>query len=104
PALLPDARRDAADGAVTGWAQRRVDALPRPGPGIGLAMLALAIVLLFVLRPAWENSLAALTPVPPDLLQADQALREDLGAPDVRQLLVLEPTGDDKSLEALLQS
>ena len=45
--------------------------------------------------PLWQNDLAALTPVPPDLLLRDGELRAALGAPDVRYLLVLEaPTAD----------
>jgi predicted exporter len=40
--------------------------------------------------PFWQDNLAALTPLPPDLLQHDARLREALGAPDVRYLLVLQ--------------
>jgi predicted exporter len=54
----------------------------------------------------WENDLAALTPVPQELLLRDAELRGELGAPDVRYLLVLEaPSADavlvlSESLEA----
>jgi predicted exporter len=41
-------------------------------------------------RPFWQNNLAALTPLPQNLLQHDARLREALGAPDVRYLLVLQ--------------
>jgi predicted exporter len=43
----------------------------------------------------WENDLAALTPVPEDLLIRDAKLRGELGAPDVRYLLVLEAKDAD---------
>lgn len=98
PALLPPARRDVADGVllrrVADWVQR----LPRPR--VALAVLAAAAIAVLVLAPQpwWENSLAALTPVPPHLLERDQALRAQLGAPDVRHVLVIE--GDD--IEKLL--
>ena len=40
--------------------------------------------------PFWQNDLAALTPVPKDLLQREGRLRAALGAPDVRYLLIIE--------------
>jgi len=40
--------------------------------------------------PFWQNNLAALTPLPQDMLLRDARLREALGAPDVRYLLVLQ--------------
>jgi len=43
----------------------------------------------------WENDLAALTPVPEDLLLRDAKLRGELGAPDVRYLLVLRAANAD---------
>ncbi len=90
PHLLPRRVRDVA---AMGWlitARRWVDQLPRPRwvP----ALVALAIVLMLALAPGpfWQNNLAALTPVPAAMLQHDARLREALGAPDVRYLLVLE--------------
>ncbi|TAL87234.1 MAG: xanthomonadin transporter [Rhodanobacter sp.] len=88
--LLPVRVRDVADMRWLAKARDLVDRLPRPRwiP----ALVALAIVLMLVLAPGpfWQNNLAALTPVPPQLLQRDARLREALGAPDVRYLLVLQ--------------
>jgi predicted exporter len=88
--LLPVRVRDVADMRWLMRARGIVDALPRPRwiP----ALVALAIVLMLALAPGpfWQNDLAALTPISPQLLQRDARLREALGAPDVRYLLVLQ--------------
>ncbi|MGN6329369.1 MAG: MMPL family transporter [Rhodanobacter sp.] len=90
PHLLPRRVRDVAD---MGWlvrARELVDRLPRPRwvpllvAGAIVAMLALAP------GPFWQNNLAALTPLPQSMLQHDARLRQALGAPDVRYLLVLQ--------------
>jgi predicted exporter len=52
--------------------------------------LAIVLMLAFAPGPFWQNNLAALTPLPQDMLLHDARLREALGAPDVRYLLVLQ--------------
>lgn len=90
PYLLPERVRDVAQ---MGWLKRArdiVDRLPRR-PWIPL-LVALATVLMLVFAPGpfWQNNLAALTPLPTKLLLRDARLRQDLGAPDVRYLMVLQ--------------
>ncbi|UGB38234.1 MMPL family transporter [Frateuria soli] len=90
PYLLPARVRDVA---ALPWLKRlrtAVDALPRPR-WIPWAVAGLIVALLALGRgPFWQNDLAALTPLPTDLLLRDARLRAALGAPDVRYLLVLE--------------
>ncbi len=90
PHLLPRRVRDVADMRWLIKARVFVDRLPRPR-WIPL-LVALAIVLMLAVAPGpfWQNNLAALTPLPPAMLQHDARLREALGAPDVRYLLVLQ--------------
>jgi len=90
PHLLPRRVRDVADMRWLVRAREIVDRLPRPR-WIPL-LVAAAIVLMLALAPApfWQNNLAALTPLPQAMLQHDARLREALGAPDVRYLLVLQ--------------
>ncbi len=89
PHLLPRRVRDVADMAWLKRARAVVDALPRPR-WIPLLVGVVIVALLATARtPFWQNNLAALTPLPPSLLQRDARLREALGAPDVRYLLVL---------------
>jgi len=52
-------------------------------------------VLLAARGPLWEDDLGALTPVPRALLELDARLRTELGAPDMRYLMVVvAPTAE----------
>ena len=95
PRVLPVRFRDAADTPGLARAARAIDALPRPRwlPWL-LALLGL-VVLWRAPGPMWQNDLAALTPVPQALLLRDAKLRGELGAPDVRYLLVLNAPDAD---------
>ncbi|WP_130619039.1 MMPL family transporter [Dyella amyloliquefaciens] len=100
PHLLPERVHDVAG---MGWlvrARRWVDALPRPRWIPVLVAIATVLMLVFARGAFWQNDLAALTPLPRDLLQEDARLREALGAPDVRYLLVLEAR-DEQGVLAL---
>jgi predicted exporter len=100
PRLLSPPARDIADGALLQRLAARLLRLPRATPA--LLVLAFAGIAYFALSPRspWDDNLASLTPVPAELLQRDGELRRELGAPDVRYLLVIE--ADDR--EALLQA
>lgn len=89
PPLLPTHFHDAAHtpGLTRLW--RWLDGLPRPRWVPWVATLAAVAMLWLAPTPFWQNDLAALTPVPQSLLLRDAQLRGQLGAPDVRYLLVL---------------
>lgn len=100
PALLPPDWRPPRPVVVGAWA----DALLQPRPWLALGLIgggALAVVGLIVKAPPlWENDLAALSPVPRELLRLDQDLRTALGAPEVGHLIAI--TAPDA--EAVLQA
>ena len=79
----------------------RVQSLPRLG-GTGALVVAIIAVGVVWWRPGpfWQNDLSRLTPVPEASLQADEVLRRELRAPDVRHLAVV-PGADE---EAVLQA
>ena len=89
------------DVAASAWLERAraaLNALPRPR-WLPWAALVLALALLWIAPPPfWQNDLAALTPVPPALLQREGELRGALGAPDIRYLLVLDAADDEQVL------
>ncbi|TLY53305.1 MAG: xanthomonadin transporter [Gammaproteobacteria bacterium] len=95
PAVLPVQFRDVADAH---WLERFrlwLDALP-PLRWLPWSVFALALGLIALApTPLWQNDLAALTPLPPELLKREGELRAALGAPDVRYLLVLEASDAD---------
>jgi len=100
PRLVTPARRDPARSAPLARLWRWIERLPRPRAALGvLALLALAAV---ALAPGgfWQNDLSRLTPVPPAELERDARLRAELGAPDVRYMLMLQ----DVDAEAVLQA
>jgi predicted exporter len=90
PWLLPVRVRDVADMRWLARARGFVDRLPRPRWVPALVAVVTVLLLVLAPKPFWQNNLAALTPLPPDLLQRDARLREALGAPDVRYMLVIE--------------
>jgi predicted exporter len=100
PSLLTPPARDLADNALLQRIAARLLRLPRAAPV--LLLLAAAGIAYFALSPRspWDDNLASLTPVPADLLQRDGELRRELGAPDVRYLLVIEADHRDALLQA----
>jgi len=93
PPLVPARVHDAAESEWLGRLWDRIAALPRPlwlGVVVGVVCIG---VLWLSPRPVWQDELGGLTPVPRHLIERDSALRHELGAPDVRYLLVIE--GDD---------
>lgn len=90
PHLLPARVRDVAAMRWLVRARALVDRMPRPRWVPLLVAAATVAMLAFAPGPFWQNNLAALTPLPQDLLLRDARLRDALGAPDVRYLLVIK--------------
>jgi predicted exporter len=103
PLLTPAAFNVAAVAVLT----RRVLAVVRVAPRLApivLALVAAAAALLW-LRPSelWSTDLASLSPVPQSDRFLDQELRRDLGAPDVRHLVVVHARTEEGALQAAEQ-
>jgi predicted exporter len=100
PALMPAGY---AATAVTAFAPIAMAAVRR-APTLRAPLLigvAIAVAVLVMQRePLWSDDLGSLSPVPRAEQQLDQQLRRDLGAPDVRYLVVV--TAAEK--EAVLQA
>ncbi len=95
PAVLPLRFRDTASSPGLESLRAHLARLPR-SPWIPATLLVLAVAMLWLApTPTWQNNLSALTPVPEKLLKREGQLRAQLGAPDVRYLLVLQaPTAE----------
>lgn len=100
PRVLPPRFRDAADTPGLDGLWRWFEGLPRPRwlPPVLLGLAAL--MLASASTPFWQNDLAALTPVPKELMQREGRLRAALGAPDVRYLVIIEAASADAVLQA----
>jgi predicted exporter len=100
PAIVDPSPPDLAQSPRLQRLWHRIEALPRPKWSLAvLAALALAAIA-FSPGPFWQNDLSKLTPVPADALARDAQLREELGAPDVRYVLVAEGADADGVLQA----
>jgi predicted exporter len=98
PRLVPDAGIRVRD-LPTGFAT----ALLRLNRHRGVAILVLAaagLALLALGGPTAERDLAALSPVPERARLLDEELRGQLGAPDVRTVLVIQAPDAEAALEA----
>lgn len=90
PPLMPEVERDPGDSVFLGRLWNRIAGLPRPLWLGVVSALACVGFLWFSPQPLWQNDLGSLTPVPRSLIARDTVLRRELGAPDVRHLLVIE--------------
>ncbi len=96
--LLPYLMSPAAARAVPAWVVRTRDA-PRMRV-LPLLLIALsATVLLLSKQPVWNNELSSLTPVPRELQDMDEALRRELGAPDLRYVLAVRAADQQAALQ-----
>ena len=95
PRLMDEDATDRADSPGLARLWSSLASLPRPrwlAPALAIGCVGI----LFAARgPMWENDLGALTPVPRSLLELDARLRTELGAPDMRYLMVVvAPTAE----------
>jgi predicted exporter len=100
PSLLP-----------TGFSVRDVSYLGRPAQrmlphaprlrGVILLLVLIACAVLWTKRDGlWHSDLSALSPVSESDQQLDAALRKDIGAPDVRYLVVVKADSTEQVLQA----
>ena len=73
----------------SGGSGTAIATLPRP-LWLGVAVARVRRRPVLSPRPLWQDELGGLTPVPRALIERDATLRRELGAPDVRYLLVIE--------------
>lgn len=101
PALIDPAPRDAADSVWLGRCWERLARWPRMrGGAVLLVALVAAAVAAFAPGSFWQNDLGRLTPVPPAALARDAQLRSELGAPDVRYVLVVQQPDVESALRS----
>lgn len=72
---------------------------PKLCPLMLVAVLAAAISIALHREPIWSDQLSSLFPLSIEKQQIDQSLRDDLGAPDVRYLIVIAGQDREEVLE-----
>ncbi|HKY72145.1 MAG TPA: MMPL family transporter [Nitrospira sp.] len=76
-----------------------LDRLTTMKPVIPAAIVLACAVLLWSHTPLWQTELASLSPVPDAQKELDRQLRTEMGAPDVRDLLVIEGQTEEDVLQ-----
>lgn len=99
PRVLPERFRDAANTPGLEGAWNFLSHLPRPRWLPWLVLIAGVLIVAFAPAKFWENDLSALAPVPKSMLMTQARLGSELGAPDVRYLLVLRADSADGVLK-----
>jgi predicted exporter len=99
--ILIGPKRDHGDSRFLRALWDAIARLPHP-PWTGLAVIAVCLAIVGLApKPLWDNDLSGLTPVPANLLAQDRALRAELGATDLRYLLVVRADDDEAALRSL---
>jgi len=101
PALVASPARDHGDSRWLARLWSTIVRLPR-APSAAFVLIAACVAVVALARePLWDNDLRGLTPVPADLLAADQKLRADLGTADLRYLVAVDGADVDAVLVQL---
>ena len=99
PRLVPDNFSSTTPPYLSAWVMKLIRQAPLLRPVVWIAVF---IAILFIaLRPGpiWSDNLSSLSPLPEADKQLDQLLRSDLGAPDVRYLVIVNGKGREDVLE-----
>lgn len=99
PALTPVNFATMPPAPLSAWVMRLIRQAPLLRPLVLVALVAATLSIALHRGPLWSDSLSSLSPVPETDLRLDEALRQDLGAPDVRYIVIV--TGRDR--EAALE-
>jgi predicted exporter len=99
PQLLPTGFSVRPPTRLSGALMSAVRQAPR-ARGMLLILVVAALALLMVKRDTlWNDNLASMSPVSKELQVLDQELRNDIGAPDVRYMLVLKAADQESVLQ-----
>lgn len=89
PALMPPTWRPPRPVGAGVWMDALLEPRPRLALALGIGALLLLLALIVRNPPLWEDDIAALSPIPRELLRLDQELRAGLGAPEVGHLIAI---------------
>jgi len=84
---------------VSASMEQVIEGLRRFAPLVWALAAGAAVLLYSSKDKLWEDDLAAMNPVPERLKAADRELRRELGAPDVRHLLLVRAPSREAALE-----
>jgi predicted exporter len=100
PALMPAGFTAAAVAALAPAAMSALRRAPLLRYPLLISIVLAAVSLAFHRGPLWSDDLSSLSPVPRADQLLDQGLRRDIGAPDVRYLVVVNAGDEEAALRA----
>ncbi|MEN5116416.1 MMPL family transporter [Luteimonas sp. TWI662] len=100
PGLVDPSPPDIAASARLQRLWHWIETLPRPKWSLAVLALVSGLAIAFAPGEVWQNDLSKLTPVDAASMQRDAELRAELGAPDVRYVLVAQARERDAALAA----
>jgi predicted exporter len=100
PALLPAGFSVAAARRIGPPLASLVRRAPALRMALAVTVVACAGVLVVNRDALWADDISRLSPVPAEDIRLDQRLRSDLGAPDIRHLVVLRGRDEEEVLQA----
>ena len=99
PQLLPAGFLVAPSTRLGNAIMTAVRLAPRARIAVLVLVLAALSLLVFKRDGLWNDSLASMSPVSQELQTLDQQLRNDMGAPDVRYMLILQASDQEQVLQ-----
>jgi predicted exporter len=99
PAFVPAGFNAQAVASLGPWAIRLTNAVARLRYAAVILVALSALFLAVRNAPAWSDDLASLSPIPVAGRKMDEQLRRDIGAPDVRHLIVVKAPDAQSALE-----
>ena len=100
PSMLPRGFTAPAAAAFGPWAMAAVRRAPALRYPLLIAVAGAVVVLVTQREPLWADDLSSLSPVSRSDQLLDQELREGIGAPDVRFLVVIRAAEEEAALRA----
>lgn len=100
PLLMPDGTAGlGARRRLGGWTQQAVRVLPRARHALSVLAVAAAVLLVWQRDRLWQADLSSLSPVSPQLLALDAALRADVGANESGTLVIVQAPDLETTLQ-----
>ena len=85
---------------LSAWVMRLIRQAPRLRPVVLVAVLAATVFLALHRGPVWSDNLSSLSPLMEADKRLDQSLRSDIGAPDVRYMMIVSGKDREDALES----
>ena len=99
PSLVPNNFASHTPTHLSVWVMRRIRQAPRLRPVVWIAVLAATLFITLHRGPVWSDSLSSLSPLMEEDKRIDESLRRDIGAPDVRYMVIVSGKDREDALE-----